>query len=57
MSNTEMRTILQDLRVVIAKQIEREFMPLCVCPKCDNEVEGALIARIVKAIKDADYAY
>ena len=57
MSNTEMRTILQDLRNLIAKEIENKYMPLHVCQVCDNLAEGALVERIVATIRgeyDAD---
>jgi hypothetical protein len=54
MSNPEMRTILQDLRELIAKDIEFKFMPLHVCKQCDNIAEGALVERIVAAIRDED---
>jgi hypothetical protein len=54
MSNQEMRTILEDLRELIAKEIEFKFMPLHVCKTCDNLAEGALVERIVAAIRDED---
>ena len=54
MSNPEMRTILKDLREYIAKDIEFKFMPLHVCKTCDNLTEGALVERIVAAIRDED---
>jgi hypothetical protein len=54
MSNPEMRTILQDLRELIAKEIEYKFMPLHVCKECDNIAEGTLIQQIVAAIRDED---
>ena len=56
MSNTEMRTILQDLREVLAKEIEHKFMPLHVCQVCDNLAEGALVERIVATIRGDDDA-
>jgi hypothetical protein len=54
MSNPEMRTILQDLREFIAKDIEFKFMPLHVCEVCCNEAEGALVRRIIEAIRGDD---
>ena len=54
MTNPEMRTILENLRELIAKDIERKFMPLHVCKTCDNLAEGALVERIVAAIRDED---
>jgi hypothetical protein len=51
MSNPEMRTILEDLRELIAKEIENQFMPIHVCRTCDNLAEGALVQRIVAAIR------
>jgi len=54
MSNPEMRTILEDLRELIAKEIENQFMPIHVCRTCDNLAEGALVERIVAAIRDED---
>ena len=54
MSNTEMRTILQDLREVLAKEIEHKFMPLHVCKTCDNLAEGALVERILETIRGND---
>ena len=56
MSNTEMRTILQDLRELLAKEIEHKFMPLHVCKTCDNLAEGALVERIVATIRGDDDA-
>lgn len=52
MSSDIMRTILQDLREVIANEIEHKFKPLHVCQTCDNIAEGALVERIVAAIRD-----
>ena len=54
MSNQEMTTILQDLRELIAKEIEYKFMPIHVCQTCDNIAEGALVERIIAAIRDED---
>jgi hypothetical protein len=54
MTSDIMRTILQDLREVIAKEIEHKFMPIHVCVTCDNIAEGALVQRIVAAIRDED---
>jgi len=54
MSSPEMKTILQDLREFIAKDIEFKFMPLHVCEACCNEAEGRLVERIVAAIRDED---
>jgi hypothetical protein len=54
MSNSEMRTILKDLREVIAKDIEFKFMPLHVCKACCTVAEGALVQRIIDAIRDED---
>jgi hypothetical protein len=51
MSNTEMRTILQDLRELLAKEIENKYMPLHVCKTCDNLAEGALVENIVATIR------
>jgi hypothetical protein len=56
MSNTEMRTILQDLRELLAKEIEHKFMPLHVCQVCDNLAEGALVERIIATIRGDDDA-
>lgn len=54
MSNSEMRTILEDLRELIAKEIEYKFMPIHVCKECNNIAEGTLVQRIVAAIRDED---
>jgi hypothetical protein len=54
MSNPEMKTIVQDLREYIAKDIEFKFMPLHVCEVCCNEAEGALVTRIIEAIRGDD---
>ena len=54
MSNTEMRTILQDLREMLAKEIEYKYMPLHVCKTCDNLAEGALVERILETIRGND---
>ena len=52
MSNPPMRTVLAELRELIARQVEAEFMPLHVCERCNNIPEGALVERIVAAIRD-----
>ena len=54
MSNTEMRTILQDLRELLAKEIENKYMPLHICKTCDNLAEGALVERIIETIRGND---
>ena len=36
MTNPSMKTILSELREVIARQVEAEFMPLHVCERCGN---------------------
>jgi hypothetical protein len=54
MSNPSMRTVLAELRKLIARQVEAQFMPLHVCQTCDNLAEGALVERIVAAIRDED---
>ena len=54
MPNTEMRTILQDLRELLAKEIENKYMPLHVCKTCDNLAEGALVERILETIRGND---
>jgi hypothetical protein len=54
MSNPSMRTVLSELRELIARQVEAQFMPLHVCKTCDNLAEGALVERIVAAIRDED---
>lgn len=51
MSNPEMTTILQDLREVIAQEIERKYLPICVCDRCDNLLEGNLVKRIIDTIR------
>ena len=57
MSNPEMRTILQDLREILAKEIEHKFMPLHVCQVCDNIAVGALVEQIVDTIRgDNDWS-
>jgi hypothetical protein len=54
MSNPSMKTVLAELRELIARQIEAEFKPLHVCERCGNLAEGALVERIVAAIRDED---
>jgi hypothetical protein len=54
MSNPSMKTVLAELRELIARQVEAEFMPLHVCQRCGNLAEGALVERIVAAIRDED---
>ena len=49
-----MRTILQDLRELLAKEIEHKFMPIHVCLTCDNLAEGALVERIIATIRGDD---
>ena len=51
MSNPEMTTILSQLREVIAEEIERNYLPICVCERCDNLAEGTLVQRIIKTIR------
>jgi len=46
-----MRTILQDLRELLAKEIENKYMPLHVCQVCDNLATGALVEQIVATIR------
>ena len=41
----------QELREVIAYQVERHYLPICVCGRCGNEAEGALINRILHTIR------
>jgi hypothetical protein len=54
MTNPSMKTVLSELRELIARQVEAQFMPLHVCKQCDNIAEGALVERIVAAIRDED---
>ena len=49
--NEEMKTIMQDLRDMIAYEVERNYLPICVCGRCGNEAEGALINRILHTIR------
>jgi hypothetical protein len=51
MSNTEMRTILQDLRELLAKEIEHKYMPLHVCQVCDNLSRRRMVERIMATIR------
>ena len=54
MTNPSMKTVLNELRELIARQVEAKFKPLHVCERCGNLAEGALIERIVAAIRDED---
>lgn len=54
MSNTEMSTILKDLREVIAKEIEYHFLPLCICERCNNTAVGTVIQNIINKIRDEE---
>jgi len=54
MSNPSMKTVLAELREIIARQIESQFKPLHVCERCNNVAEGALVDRIIAAIRDED---
>ena len=54
MSNPSMKTVLAELREVIARQVEAEFLPLHICERCGNVAEGTLVQRIVAAIRDED---
>ena len=51
-----MRTILQDLREHIAKEIEYKFLPLCICKRCDNVAVGTVIQNIINEIRGDDDA-
>jgi hypothetical protein len=53
MSNPEIKTILEDLREVLAQEIERKFLPICVCERCDNLSEGNLVKRIIDTIRES----
>ncbi len=54
MTNPSMKTVLSELRELIARQVEAEFLPLHICERCGNVAEGALVERIVAAIRDED---
>jgi hypothetical protein len=49
-----MKTILQDLREVLAAEVTRHYLPICVCARCGNEAEGALINRIIEFIRTGE---
>ena len=37
-------------RAKIAEEIRRKIMPLCVCERCGNLQEGAIVERCIEAI-------
>jgi hypothetical protein len=39
-----------ELRVKIAKEIEFKMMPICVCERCDNMLEGKLIQEAINIV-------
>jgi len=39
-----------DVRAKIASQLQYEMMPLCVCERCGNLAEGALIRRAIEIV-------
>ncbi len=49
-----MKTVLQDLREVLATEVTRHYLPICVCSRCGNEAEGALINRIIEFIRTGE---
>ena len=38
-------------RGVISEEIRKNFMPICVCERCGNLAEGAMVQRIIETIK------
>jgi hypothetical protein len=38
-------------REQIALEIQLNFMPICVCERCGNLHEGAMVQRIIETIK------
>jgi hypothetical protein len=50
----EVKTVLQDLREVLAEEVTRHYLPICVCSRCGNETEGALINRIIEFIRTGE---
>jgi hypothetical protein len=39
-----------ELRLEIAKEIEFKMMPLCVCARCDNLLEGAMVQKAIDIV-------
>ena len=35
----------------IAQEVQQNFMPICVCERCGNLAEGAMVERIIQTIK------
>jgi hypothetical protein len=40
----------EKIRLDIAAQIQYEMMPICVCERCDNLLEGRLVQRAVDIV-------
>lgn len=38
-------------RARIAGDLERKMMPLCVCQRCDNIEEAALVERAIRIVR------
>ena len=41
----------QQVREKIAKELERKMLPMCICERCDNLLEGRLIQDAIKIVK------
>jgi hypothetical protein len=39
-----------EIRAKIAKEIEFKMMPICVCSRCDNLLEGALVQKAIDIV-------
>lgn len=44
----------EELRDLIAYAVERHYLPICVCSRCENEAEGRLVSRIIEFIKTGE---
>jgi len=41
----------EELRKIVAEEIEYKFLPLCICDRCDNVAIGTVIQNIINEIR------
>jgi len=41
----------QELRKQIADEITKKMMPICVCERCNNLFEGALVQKAIDIVR------
>lgn len=48
--NEQKAAIEKEVRETIAAQIQYEMMPMCVCERCDNMLEGRLVKEAIDIV-------